>query len=68
MKGFYWGCSCGARQETTEDYKKQLEQAEARAAAAEAEAATEKEQCQRMLTAAAGGPRGGSGASPASAL
>ncbi len=48
------------------DNRKQLEDAEARAAAAQAEAAAEKEQCQRMLDAAAGGPRGAA-ISPASA-
>ena len=53
-------------QETSEDYRKQLEEAEARAASAEATAAAEKEQCQRMLEAAAGGPRAAA-ASPASA-
>lgn len=55
------------KQETSDDYRKQLEEAEARAAAAEATAAAEKEQCQRMLEAAAGGPRAAA-ASPASAL
>ena len=55
------------KQETSDDYRKQLEEAEARAASAEATAAAEKEQCQRMLEAAAGGPRGAA-ASPASAL
>ena len=54
-------------QETSDDYRKQLEEAEARAEAAEATAAAEKEQCQRMLEAAAGGPRAAA-ASPASAL
>ena len=55
------------KQETSDDYRKQVEEAETRAAAAEATAAAEKEQCQRMLEAAAGGPRAAA-ASPASAL
>ena len=55
------------KQETSDDYRKQLDEAEARAAAAQAAAAAEKGQCQRMLEAAAGGPRAAA-ASPASEL